>query len=112
MLERYERALRLTAPKLASEVAEAAVEGYWLDASLFFFLAQRREPSLGRVLAVPLLFHAETDSVEEVIALDILASLLSVNLEALAHAEFDMPNRNTLAVKVQGHEYLVDRVHK
>lgn len=114
MRQRYSRAVRLSAPKVAAEIPRVAVEGYWLDDSRFYFLSERVEPSLGRVVATPSIVDGETQRVEEVISLAALADLLSdysgqrVDLNALSLAEFDMPDRDTLAVSVGGRDYLVE----
>lgn len=114
MIQRYSRAVRLTAPKIAAETPGTAVEGYWLDDNLFFFLAERIEPSVGRMVAIPSIANTETNSVEEVIPLELLAGLLSdrsgqrADLKALSSVEFDMPDRDTLAVSVGDRDYLVD----
>jgi dipeptidyl-peptidase-4 len=112
--ERYARAVHLTAPKIAAESLGAAVEGYWLDSSHFYFLAERIEPSLDRILSVPSLVDCETGNVHAVVPLDDMCDWLAsfskepMDLEALSSARFDMPSRNTLAVSVRGRHYLVD----
>jgi dipeptidyl-peptidase-4 len=115
MLRRYSRAVRLTAPKIVAETPDVAEEGYWIDNNLFFFLAERIEPTLGRMVAIPSIADCEADSMEEIISLEALAGLLfdqsdqPLGLEELSSAEFDMPNRDTLGVSVRGHDYLIDR---
>jgi dipeptidyl-peptidase-4 len=114
MSKRYSQAVRLTAPKVAAHTPGIAVEGYWLDRRRFFFLADRIEPSLGRMLAIPSIADCETSTVEEVIALEALADLLSdqsgqlFDLAALSSAEFDMPFSDILGVSLGGQDFLVD----
>jgi dipeptidyl-peptidase-4 len=118
MFERYERAVRLTAPKLAAETPGISVEGYWLDESQFYFLAEKIMPSIGRLVSIPSIANLMTNSVEEVIPLEVLAGLLSgescqsVDVKTLSTAKFDMPDQNTLAVSVGGLDYLVDRYQR
>jgi dipeptidyl aminopeptidase/acylaminoacyl peptidase len=112
--ERYSRAVELTAPKVAARSAGASVEGYWLGKDLFYFLAERFDPSLGRIVTTPSTINCETGHVEEVMAPEALAGLLSVHssrqidLEALLSAEFDMPDRDTLTVSVAQLDCRVD----
>lgn len=114
LAERYSRALQLTGPKLANATTGRATPGYWIDNEQFFFLAERFEPSLGRVIDVPSIVDMPSNQVAEVMPLDRLARLLSIesgqaiDLEALSNAEFDVPIRASLAVALNGHDYLVD----
>jgi dipeptidyl-peptidase 4 len=114
MKERYIGAARRTGPAVAARTAGLFVEGYWLDASSFFFLAERYDASIDRVVATPTIAHADTGRVEEAISLDRLAQLLSehsrqsIGLVELAAAELDMPDRHTLAVSLEERDYLVD----
>jgi dipeptidyl-peptidase 4 len=108
MKERYERAVRRTAPKLAATTPAVVSEGHWLDATRFYFLAERVEPSLGRIVATPSIADCRTGQSREVIPLAALGRLLSMDLEALSAAEFDMPDDRTLAVSVGGRDYLID----
>jgi len=118
ILERYQRAARLTAPKIAAETAGVAVDGYWLSATQYYFLSEKFDATLGRLIATPSIADAETGSIREVIPLQDLAELLSahrgmpITEATLASAEFDMPDRVTLAVTLDGHEYLVDARQK
>jgi dipeptidyl-peptidase 4 len=110
---RYARAARLTAPKAASEIPNVAVEGYWLDDTHYYFLAEAFEPSAGRILATPSVADAVAQTVESAIPLEVLSGLLSdphvrIDLKALSAAVFDMPARDRLAVTVGGRAYLVD----
>jgi dipeptidyl-peptidase-4 len=110
----YEKAVRLTGPKLASQTLGASVEGYWIDEDQFYFAAERLDPTVNRVVEVPSIANCKTGSVQELIPLEVLASLLSdnsghhVNTGTLSLAEFDMPNRDTLAVSLGGRDYLID----
>src|SRR5687768_862745 len=112
--ERYSRAVRLTAPKAAAQRPGLAVEGYWLDEKRYYFLAEKFDSALDRIVATPSIADGETRQVREVISLEALANLLSANadervdLQALSCATFDMPDRHTLAVSVAGRDYLVD----
>jgi dipeptidyl aminopeptidase/acylaminoacyl peptidase len=114
MLDRYSRALRLTAPKVAAATPGNAVDGYWLDDDQFFFLAEKIDPSIRRMLAIPSIANARTGSVQEAVPFATLMSLLSdcsrqaVDLMALSSAEFDMPDRQTLCVSVAGRDYRID----
>jgi dipeptidyl-peptidase-4 len=117
MLQRYSRALHLTGPKAAAETRGVAVEGYWIDATHFYFTGERFEPSLGRKVAIPSLANSESGRVEEVISLQALVAILSkpssgaVDLAALSTADFDMPRHGTLAVSLGSQHYLVDIRH-
>src|SRR5438034_1295401 len=75
--QRYSRAAQLSAQKVAAVTAGISADGYWLDAKLFFFLAERIEPSIGRKVPIPSIANCETGSVQEVIPLELLARLLS-----------------------------------
>jgi dipeptidyl-peptidase 4 len=115
LLQSYRRAARLTAPKLAAVTAGASVEGYWIDARHYFFLAERLEPGIGRVVSTPSIVDCVADRLEEVVPLAALANMIgehsreSVAMEELAAAEFDMPNAGVLAVSLRGRCYLIDR---
>lgn len=114
MVERYRRASRLTAPKLASEVPDVARDGYWLDDERFFFVAETAASSGARVVPVPSILDMRNREVSEVVPLQTLARVLSehsgesIGVDALADAEFDMPAPATLGVCVTGHDYLID----
>jgi len=114
MGERYARAVRLTAPKMASETPGLAVEGYWLNPSEYFFLREMFDVTLGRIVNIPSIANAEAGTVEEVIPNEDLASLISTesarppDRAALLSAEFDMPDRDTLAVFAGGQDLLID----
>jgi dipeptidyl-peptidase-4 len=114
MSQRYARAVGLTAPKIAVSTSGNSVEGYWLDERHFFFLAERIEPSLGRMLAHPSIANCETARIEEVISLKELVALLShqlgyeLDMAALSSAEFDMPDSNTLGISVGARDFLVE----
>jgi dipeptidyl aminopeptidase/acylaminoacyl peptidase len=106
--QRYSRAARLTAPKVAAQTPGLAVEGYWLDENLYYFLAKCMEPSVGCMVSVPSVADCKAQTVAEVIPLQQLAELLSVDFQALSSARFDMPARNTLAVSIKGRDYLIN----
>jgi len=112
--QRYQRAARLTAPKHAGRSPTAGVDGYWLDESHFFFLAERFEPSLGRVLTIPSIVDSETERIAEVMPLDSVAMAISrssdtaVDLKGLSSARFDMARKGVLAVSVLETDYLID----
>ena len=112
--QRYSRAVRLTAPKLAAEAVGATVEGYWLNSSQFFFIAERFDSVRCRVIGTPSIADAESGRVHPVIGLDDLAALLSQSAgevivpESFASAEFDMSEPGILAVRLGKRGYLVD----
>jgi len=112
--ERYARALRHAAPKIAAETPDACVDGYWLDGTRYFFLAERFEPSIDRLVTVPSIADVKSGRTNEVIGLDRLSGLLCakskhpVDLKTLATAIYDMPDVDTLAVSVAGLDALVD----
>jgi len=112
--QRYSRAVRLTAPKLAIETPGNAIDGYWLRDNLFFFLAERYEPSIERVVTTPSVADTVTNRVEPALSLDVLADLLAdysarpMDLKALSTADFAMPDRDSLGVSVAGRDYLID----
>jgi dienelactone hydrolase len=114
MTQRYSEASELTAPRVAARTPGIVVEGYWLDSNRFYFLAERYDPSLGRILATPSIAVCNAQRVEELVPLEALSDSLSdysgksIDLAALSSAAFDMPDPNTLAVSVQGQHYLVD----
>ena len=114
MLERYTRALRLTGPKFAAETPGITVHGYWLDESHFYFQSERWNPSLGRIVSVPSIAACESQQVEEIASFEAVAEALSAESEnpadarALCSAAFDMPDAETLALTVDGREYLLD----
>jgi fermentation-respiration switch protein FrsA (DUF1100 family) len=118
MTERYLRAALMTEPKIAANTPGTSVEGYWVDSSSFFFLAERMESALGRIMAIPSIANADANKVEELMSHEELAALLStqsdtpVTLEALSWAELDMPDRYTLSVSVAGQGYLIDLIRR
>ena len=65
MRQRYSRAVRRTAPRVAATRPGVAAEGYWLDEDRFYFLAERFDPALGRLVEVPSIAHAQAQRVEE-----------------------------------------------
>ena len=90
------------------------MEGYWLNQNTFFFVTQRTEPSLNRVVRTPSIANSETRDTREILSVKNLQKLLSehsetpVDLDALAHAQFDMPDADTLAVSLDGSDYFID----
>jgi dipeptidyl-peptidase 4 len=115
MIERYGRAVRLTAPKLATESQDGIVDGYWLDESHYFFRTERLEPSSGRMVTTPMIAACAADhvSVDAAIPLGRLAKILceqreQPELSDLSAAAFDMPDLHTLAVSLGSRDYLVD----
>ena len=90
------------------------MEGYWIDNSRFFFLHENIAQPDARTITVPSIFNRKTDSIEEVLPTGGLAALLSdrspqpLGLDALSSAVFDMPDAETLAVTVNGFDYLID----
>jgi dipeptidyl aminopeptidase/acylaminoacyl peptidase len=112
--QRYARAVQLTAPKVATQTPGLAVEGYWLDENRFFFLAEKIESSLRRVVSIPSIAYCDAQRVEELMSLESLADVLTstsgqlIDLATLSQAEFDMPDRDTLAVSVGSRDYLLD----
>jgi dipeptidyl-peptidase 4 len=114
MLQRYSRAARLTAPKIASQSPGLEIGGYWLDERCFYFLAERFEPAIEQIVTTPSLADTATRSIEAVIPPEELAALLlqhsgtKTDLPALSSATFDMPDRHTLGVSVAGVDYLID----
>lgn len=113
MLERYCRASRLTAPRVAAATAGMWVEGYWIDESRYFFLDEKFEPSLKRIVGVPSIANAVTGGVEVLARLDDLARVLSghagrsIGMPELSAARFDLPDQHTLAVAMSDQCYLV-----
>ena len=93
--------------------AGISVDGYWIDSNRFYFLAERFDPEIGRLLAVPSVANTLDDSTKEIIGLEALAAVLSkrsaqmIDLIDLSSAEFDMPNADTLAVSLGGWDYHV-----
>src|SRR5581483_5273879 len=65
--QRYARALRLTAPKLATRMPMAAAEGYWLTDTLYFFLHQQPDTSTERIVVTPCIADCEARTLEKVI---------------------------------------------
>ena len=114
LLQRYRHAVELTGPRVAATTPGIAVDGYWLDDNRFYFLAEELEPSTGRVVVVPSIADCKAGGVASAISRGALAALLSgqrrqpVDLPALSSAEFDMPAAETLALSVEGHDYLID----
>jgi len=103
----------LTAPKIAAGTPGSFVEGYWVDATACYFLAERLDAEIGRVVRTPSLAEIGSNTVRELISLPVLARLIAhatgqpLRLEALSEAIFDLPDRNTLAVTVDGRDCLV-----
>jgi dipeptidyl-peptidase 4 len=112
---RYGRAAEWTAPRISARNPGLTVEGYWLNETSFFFLAERLDPSSGLLLSTPSLADAQSGEVVEVIRPEVLLGLLSEHNESslgpaeLANAEFDMPDLDTLAVAIGSQQYLLDR---
>jgi dipeptidyl-peptidase 4 len=116
--ERYARAAVLSMPKLASRTPRAAVVGYWIDATSYFFVAERFEPDLERMIGVPSIAQARTGTIEPVVEIELLKVLLAehcaepITREHLSSASFEMPDYDTLAVSLDGREYRIDRWRK
>jgi dipeptidyl aminopeptidase/acylaminoacyl peptidase len=114
MKQRYSRAVHFTGPRVATQRSGTLLDGYWLDSARFFFLAERLEASVGRVVAVPSIADAAAGTVKEVMPLGALSSLMSahsgekIDLVALSAARFDLPEGDTLAVSLAGSDYLID----
>ena len=114
ILQRYQRAAQWTPQRIAAQTPGLAVKGYWLGEDSYFFLAERFDPSLGRILSAPSVARPSTGSVKEVIPLELLARLISeysdkdVGLQELSTADFDMPDGDTLAVSSGPMDYLID----
>lgn len=108
MRERYRRAVSLTAPKLSATTPGLAVDGYWIGERHFYFVADRFVPALGRLVGEPAVADCLARNVSPVLALEDLASSLSIDPGALADAEFDLPRPGVLAVTLGGQEHVVD----
>jgi dipeptidyl-peptidase 4 len=114
MSERYARAADLTAPRVAATPSGVILDGYWLDSNTFFFVADVKKPGRNQVVSVPTTVDVRNGAVEPAMRLDALATLLSqssgsvVDERALLSAQFEMPDRDSLAVLMNGIEYLVD----
>lgn len=112
--QRYQRAAQWTPQRIAAQTPGLAVKGYWLREDCYFFLAERFDPSLGRILSTPSIARPSTGSVNEVISLQGLARLIAehsdkdVGLQDLSTADFDMRDEDTLAVSIGPMDYLVD----
>lgn len=114
MMERYSRAVHLTAPRVAADLAGNAVDGYWIDDDLFFFLMERFDQSMGRMTSIPSIADCKTDTVDEIISIRALADLISTqstqthDLEAFSSALLDVLDQETLGIRVGGWDYLID----
>ena len=114
LLERYRRAALWTPPRLAARTPAIAVDGYWVDANLFYFLSEQVEPALGRVVGIPSVLDSGSGVVSQVMPLATLANVLAeysvqpVDLDAVSTAIIDMPDRHTLGVSIRGRDYLVN----
>jgi dipeptidyl-peptidase-4 len=112
--ERYRRAVRLTAPKVAAELLTAGLEGYWLDETRYYFPAESVDPSLGTLVTVPSIADCVSGSVAPIIPLVALAGVLAthsgqpLDVETIGGAAFDMRDGDTLAVSTGGKDYLID----
>jgi fermentation-respiration switch protein FrsA (DUF1100 family) len=115
LLRRYLRAVQATPPKVASRPTGMVLEGYWLEEGLYYFLAERMEASLGRIIGIPSIADVGRKSVDEVISPELLRVLLAqktgrpFDLDDISRARFDMRDRDTLAVSIGGHEFLINR---
>jgi fermentation-respiration switch protein FrsA (DUF1100 family) len=114
MRTRYQRAASRTAPRIATRVPTAPIEGYWLTNEYYFFLAERLESASGLMLRVPSIADCRSNTVQEVIPIESLCQLLSksasqpINLDAIAFADFDMCDRNALVVSILGNNHRID----
>lgn len=114
LVDRYARATMLTAPKLASEPHVGTLDGYWLNATQFFFLQERTHTESGHIVRVPCRFDARSQGVEEVISLDDVRQAVSqhtgevIDSSELADATFDFPRPNVLAMSIGERDYLLD----
>jgi dipeptidyl-peptidase-4 len=114
MMERYSRAVRMTAPKVAATTPGLNLEGYWIGSSRYFLLEQAFDESLGHVIETPAIFECESQRIETLIPPDVLASVLAghaaqaLDRTALASAIYDMPDAKTLAVTVGEQHFLLD----
>lgn len=118
---RFARAVELTGPRSLARTAGLTAEGYWLDETRFYFLAEKVDARLGRVVGVPSIADCASQRVDEIISLDELGALLAarapaagsvVDALALSGATFDVPALGTLAVSVNGWDFLVDTARR
>jgi len=114
---RYSRAASLTAPKVAATLPGLGTEGYWIDAQHYFFLAERYDAELNRIVSIPSIANCLMSSTQEVVPLERLKELVQcppshvADSAAWSEAEFDMPDADTLAVSIFGTDFLIDWRH-
>src|SRR5689334_17734662 len=108
MKDRYSRAAQLTGPKVAAVTPDATVEGYLLDETHFFNVEEQSELASRAIVAVPRILNCASGCSEPVVSLAVLSELIASHsgrecgLAGLGSAQFDMPNRDTLAISLNG----------
>jgi dipeptidyl-peptidase 4 len=114
MARRYARATDLTPVMVAARTPGNGVDGYWLDDHRFFFLAERFEAGIGRIVVTPTIADSLKGEIAPILSLGVLSELLShaagttIDLETLAGAEYDMPDADRLVVCLGGKTYHID----
>jgi dipeptidyl aminopeptidase/acylaminoacyl peptidase len=100
--ERYERAAAFAPPRFAPKLTGTA-DGYWIDGEHYFFCVAESDAD-GTIAWRPKIADAANATVTTIVELDALAALISghsekqVDAAALATAQYDMPDADTLVV--------------
>jgi dipeptidyl-peptidase-4 len=111
---RYARAVTRTPVASASRTAGNSVEGYWISEYEYYFLAEHFDPSLDRIVSTPTLVDAHDGVSKPLVDLETIASEIGrrrgrlFELDDLASAEFDLPQRNCFVVYLDEHAYRFD----
>jgi dipeptidyl aminopeptidase/acylaminoacyl peptidase len=113
MIQRYKSAAQKLEPKVAAVTANLGIDGYWLDDNKFFFVSEMFDKKTLRVLRTPSIFDSSLKQIAPLLALDELLTILhgSIGGPAMAEfasAQFDMPDGNTLVVRLNDRQHVVD----
>jgi dienelactone hydrolase len=112
MVERYQRAARITPAGIGPSLTGALGDGYWLDDRHFFFcvIGAIAEGTYGYL---PKIVDAVSGEVKPVLEIAAIAALISKNSEGevapadLAGAQYDMPSIDVLVVTLGGGAYRI-----
>lgn len=113
MHDRYARAFARTAPQVTEETAGLFVDGYWIDASRYFFVGEAHDPMLG-IVNTPSVVDRRSGEVSALVTHEKVAGLISSHLgkqidpAIVAHARFDWAGEGLVGLSVLGANYVID----
>lgn len=110
--QRYANATGKLEPKIAAVTPNLGVDGYWLDDDSFFFVSEAFDKVTQRVLRTPSIFDPATKRWAPLLSLKALRAILDGDggpaMADFASAQFDMPDVDTLVVRLNDREHVID----